>query len=97
MRQSAQQRGYTSTWHKARSAYLKLHPLCVMCAKSNRTRAATVVDHIIPHKGNTELFWARDNWQPLCKRCHDSTKQAQERARHGCDEQGNPIEARSHW
>lgn len=33
--------------------------------------AATVVDHIIPHRGNEELFWDEDNWQGLCKRCHD--------------------------
>lgn len=33
--------------------------------------AATVVDHIIPHKGDQYLFWDRSNWQPLCKLCHD--------------------------
>lgn len=33
--------------------------------------AATVVDHITPHKGDKALFWQRANWQPLCKRCHD--------------------------
>ena len=97
MRQSAQQRGYTSAWHKARSVYLKQHPLCAMCAKAGRTRAASVVDHITPHKGDQVLFWDRNNWQPLCYRCHNSTKQAQERARHGCDEHGNPIEQRAHW
>ena len=32
---------------------------------------ATVVDHIIPHKGDMDIFWDEDNWQPLCKRCHD--------------------------
>ena len=32
---------------------------------------ATVVDHIVPHRGDPKLFWDPDNWQTLCKRCHD--------------------------
>jgi 5-methylcytosine-specific restriction protein A len=32
---------------------------------------AIVVDHIIPHRGNKELFWNRENWQPLCRPHHD--------------------------
>ena len=32
---------------------------------------ATVVDHIIPHRGDQKLFWDRGNWQALCKRHHD--------------------------
>lgn len=35
------------------------------------SRPATVVDHIIPHRGDPELFWAVWNWQPLTKRAHD--------------------------
>ena len=41
--------------------------------------AATVVDHIIPHKGDSDLFWDESNWQSLCKRCHDSFKQKEEK------------------
>lgn len=33
--------------------------------------AASVVDHIIPHKGNDDLFWDMSNHQALCKKCHD--------------------------
>ena len=32
---------------------------------------ATVVDHIIPHRGDQKLFWDQNNWQALCKSCHD--------------------------
>ena len=32
---------------------------------------ATVVDHIVPHRGDHALFWDEQNWQPLCKSCHD--------------------------
>ncbi len=40
---------------------------------------ATVVDHVVPHKGDADLFWDRDNWQPCCKWHHDVVKQALER------------------
>lgn len=43
-------------------------------------RPATVVDHIVPHKGDYELMWAEWNWQPLTKKAHDR-KTATEQAR----------------
>nr|WP_244485255.1 HNH endonuclease signature motif containing protein [Pseudolabrys sp. Root1462] len=50
-----------------------------MCEGQGLTVAATVVDHIIPHKGDQKLFWdIEGNWQPLCKFHHDSAKQAEE-------------------
>ena len=33
--------------------------------------AATVVDHIVPHKGNEAFMWDESNYQSLCKTCHD--------------------------
>jgi 5-methylcytosine-specific restriction protein A len=50
---------------------LSRNPLCVECERQGRITPATVVDHIIPHKGNLELFWDEDNLQALCKPCHD--------------------------
>jgi 5-methylcytosine-specific restriction protein A len=76
---SSAERGYNYTWQKARSIYLGLHPLCVMCQASGRLTAASVVDHIKPHQGDQALFWDEANWQALCKRCHDSDKQMLER------------------
>lgn len=70
-RGTAAQRGYNKRWYKARTSFLKRNPLCVFCLIKGFTRAAEVVDHIIPHRGNKELFWDRENWQALCKRCHD--------------------------
>ncbi len=70
-RGTAAQRGYGSKWRKARQGYLAHHPLCVMCEADNVLNVATVVDHILPHKGDMKLFWDRKNWQPLCKRHHD--------------------------
>lgn len=39
-----------------------------------------VVDHIIPHRGNPDLFWDLDNLQTVAKSWHDSIKQAIEKA-----------------
>ena len=70
---SASKRGYGSRWQKESKRFLQAHPLCVHCMKKSPPMyvKATVVDHITPHRGNQELFWNRDNWQALCKPCHD--------------------------
>lgn len=64
-RGSAASRGYGPRWRRVRAAYLRSHPVCVMCGAQ-----AVVVDHIVPHRGDMRLFWNHDNWQPLCKACH---------------------------
>lgn len=70
-RKGANERGYTYKWQKASKAFLARHPLCVMCQHNGIVKAAEVVDHIKPHRGNQILFWDKKNWQPLCKKCHD--------------------------
>lgn len=76
------QRGYGWRWQQARSAYLAVNTLCRMCATMTppRLTPATVVDHVIKHEGDVTLFWDPTNWQPLCKPCHDSRKQRQEKS-----------------
>lgn len=76
-RPSAHQRGYTCRWSKARTEYLSSHPWCVECRDHGRRVLANEVDHIIPHRGDMELFWDRNNWQGLCRACH-SRKTARE-------------------
>lgn len=71
MRGGADARGYNAEWRRARKAFLKEHPLCVGCMFKGRLAPATVVDHIIPHRGDKRLFWDEHNWQALCKNCHD--------------------------
>ena len=70
-RESASKRGYNRRWQIVSKAYLANHPFCVRCLESGIHTHATVVDHIVPHKGNQSLFWDKSNWQPLCKQCHD--------------------------
>lgn len=71
LRGGAYVRGYDARWRKARALYLRQHPLCEECRRSGEMTPATVVDHIIPHRGDMALFWNQQNWQPLCKNCHD--------------------------
>jgi len=70
-RGTANERGYGVRWQRARLIYLREHPLCAICMEQGLITAGEVVDHIIPHKGDYELFWDETNWQTLCKRCHD--------------------------
>ena len=70
-RPNAYRRGYDSRWQKASKKYLISHPFCAECLRHGVHKAAEVVDHIKPHKGNKKLFWDVSNWQPLCKQCHD--------------------------
>lgn len=70
-RPSARQRGYDSRWDKYRKWFLS-QPENAVCKMPGCNQPATVVDHVVPHKGNQELFWLESNHQGLCKRCHDS-------------------------
>ena len=73
-RGSAHQRGYTSRWAAYSKARLRTHPLCECpdCqAGALRVRAATVTDHIVPHKGDMHLFWDKKNHRSMAKECHD--------------------------
>ena len=90
---------YDHRWRKFRLAFLKAHPLCVMCLRSGYTTAATVVDHIAPHRGDYALFWQPGNHQALCKTHHDSAKKAEESRGHelGCSQAGEPNDRRHHW
>ena len=70
-RPSAAKRGYGRKWRKESKAFLAEHPFCVHCEAEGRTVAATVVDHIKPHRGDPKLFWSRRNWQGLCVMHHN--------------------------
>lgn len=61
----------TVRWQRLRKKVLLASPLCSECARQGKITPATVVDHIVPHKGNLELFWDENNLQALCKSCHD--------------------------
>jgi len=77
-RSSARKRGYGSAWDKARVGFLRLHPHCSACGREGLIVRATVVDHVVPHRGDQRLFWDASNWQALCTNHHSSWKQQRE-------------------
>lgn len=78
-RGTAHQRGYDAEWKKHRDQFLLEHPLCVECRRKGYVMPATVVDHIVPHKGDKDLFWNKSNWQPLCETHHNIKTASEDR------------------
>ncbi len=65
-----------------------------MFLAEGRTTAATVADHVTPHRGDPELFWY-GALQSLCATFHSRFKQSQEKGgtKHlaGCGVNGEPL------
>jgi 5-methylcytosine-specific restriction protein A len=107
---SARDALYTYAWSKESKRFLEENPLCALHLKRFGANAAgvalaTVVDHIVPHKGDQKLFWDRSNWQSLCKDCHDG-KTLEERGAtphkppasvKGSDVYGMPLDPNHPW
>jgi 5-methylcytosine-specific restriction protein A len=68
LRRVSRSRIYNRRWQKLRAAYLASHPVC----ECGCGRAATVVDHRRPHKGDAGLMYDWDNLQAMTKPCHDA-------------------------
>lgn len=89
----------TTRWLKRRTRQLQAEPLCRTCRLAGRTTAATVADHIVPHRGDRALFYEGE-LQSLCDvepfRCHSRVKQREERLGFSptVDAQGFPIDPR---
>ena len=73
-REQSHKRGYDYEWRKAKTAFLKDHPLCECDTCKSlpppRRKRATAVDHITPHRGDKVLFWDRRNWKAMSHTCH---------------------------
>ena len=89
----------TKRWYRLRWHQLQAEPTCRLCRALGAVEAADTVDHIKAHKGDENLFFNAGNLQSLCKRCHDSAKQRQERTGilPGHDVSGIPIDPNHHW
>jgi 5-methylcytosine-specific restriction protein A len=73
-RPNARGRGYTSKWDAAAAKFKRAYPRCLGCAAVGREVATEVVDHVVPHRGDAELFWNVEQWQPACRWHHDVVK-----------------------
>lgn len=89
----------SAAWRQLRAVQLLKQPKCVICWRQGRITEARVVDHIKAHRGEPSLFFDPFNLQSLCKHCHDSAKQRQEKSGtlSGCDASGMPIDPAHHW
>ena len=54
-------------WRKMSKEFLLEHPFCEICGDKSE-----VVHHVIPPRGNEELFFDKTNLSAVCKRCHDT-------------------------
>lgn len=73
----------TARWQRLRwSVLVRDLFTCQMtgCGRVEPDTSKLVADHVEPHRGDEALFWKQDNLRCLCKRCHDSLKQSEERA-----------------
>ena len=61
----------TQIWKTKRAHQLRIEPLCAICEAKGRVIAATVADHIEPHKGNYNAF-ILGPLRSLCAACHDN-------------------------
>lgn len=86
LRGTATARGYDSRWRKYAAWFKRQirceecgrnHSLCEECAKAGAVVLAYAVDHIIPHRGDHELFWRHSNHQSLCQVCHNRKSQTE--------------------
>lgn len=70
----------TAEWRALRwDVLVAAHFTCARCGFIG-TSPDLVGDHVRPHRGDRDLFFARDNLQCLCAPCHNSDKQKEERA-----------------
>lgn len=85
----------TARWATTRADQLACEPLCRYHAELGVIVPADIVDHIIPHRGDEEMFFAGP-FQSLCKACHDRIKQSEERRGFRADvaPDGWPIDPR---
>ena len=60
----------TAWWTRTRKHIINNNPLCSRCSLFGITKAAKDIDHVIPHRGNEQLFYDASNLQPLCRECH---------------------------
>lgn len=76
------QRETRKDWEKLSKDFLATHPFCVACYKKGILTKSTETDHIIPHKGNIELFYDVRNLQALCKSCHSKKTNSEDTIRY---------------
>ncbi len=64
---------HTLAWRQRRARQLAREPWCAMCLAQGKQMRASVADHVVPHRGDAQLFW-QGRLQSLCLTHHASDK-----------------------
>jgi 5-methylcytosine-specific restriction enzyme A len=75
-------------WRKRSRTQLRMFPLCALCLGKDKTVPATVADHVVPHKGDAQLFWY-GSLRSLCAPCHNGRQAVHPK---GVDASGWPLD-----
>lgn len=89
----------SARWIARRRDQLARHPLCAFClAHDGRVTAATVADHVVPHRGSAQSFFEGE-LQSLCAPCHSARKQQIETTgfMRGFALDGSPLDPAHPW
>lgn len=88
-----------SRWRQLRNLQLSAEPLCKLCEEAGKVTAATVVDHIEPHRGDEKLFWDQENLRSLCTPCHEHLASVKDTTGidPGCNVDGEPLDKNHPW
>jgi len=65
-------------WQRRRQEQLVREPFCRECARRGERVLASEVDHVVPHRGDMDLF-LHGELQSLCHRCHSRKTMAENR------------------
>lgn len=76
-----------------RAAQLAAHPLCQRHLRRGRAVCASKAHHVERHNGDEQKFFAGP-FESLCKACHDSDVQSEERTGYSrkIGEDGWPVD-----
>ena len=69
--------------NRLRPAQLLREPFCRECARHGIRTPASVVDHVVPFRGDWALFVDAANHQSLCKHHHDAKTMREMHERRG--------------
>ncbi len=73
-RDPERQRLYDRKWQAVRKRQLAAQPWCEDCLEQGIYTAATDVHHVIPHRGDKEIFLSSPK-RSLCGTCHKKRKE----------------------
>jgi len=59
----------SSAWKSTRDAMRSMYPLCSACLLENRVIPTAHIDHVIPHRRDSDRFLV-NLFQGLCAACH---------------------------